>query len=96
MGNIIRYKIEENEVSIINSYQITVRKEMNTILNYLRSQEESNVWLRTNRSLIQEWVGHNNLYKLHICRSHTRTVDFEYPQPLYLKLIWFLLSIIRL
>lgn len=43
-------------------------------------------------SYVREWKGHNNLYKLHLFRSHTKDVDLEEPNKWYLELIWWLIG----
>lgn len=47
---------------------------------------------RSDDSMINEWVAHNNLYILHLFRNHTKDVDLNYPQKWYEQPIWWLLS----
>ena len=93
----IKAIVGDNCVTIQNSYTIDKRMVMRDVLNDLRDNFSSAVFdNRGNISMIFEWVAHNNLYNLHICRSHTKDVDFEYPQKWYFKLAWFLLGIIKI
>ena len=93
----IKAIVSDSCVTIQNSYTVDSRCVMRDILNDLRNDFSSSVFdNRSNTSMIFEWVAHNNLYKLHICRSHTKDVDFEYPQKWYFRLAWFLLGFIKL
>ena len=84
-------------ITIQNSYTVDKRRIMNDVLNDLRKSFSVPVLNnRSNIGMIFEWVAHNNLYKLHICRNHTKNVDLEYPQKWYYKLAWFLLGIIKI
>jgi len=38
---------------------------------------------RSECSLLCEWAAHKLLYQLHILRSHTESVDLNYPQKWY-------------
>lgn len=60
-------------------------KDMDSPLNY-----------RSNKSLIREWITHNNLYKLNLYRDRTASVDLNYPQKWYMKITYFIFSIISL
>lgn len=51
---------------------------------------------RSNKSLIREWITHNNLYKLNLYRDRTASVDLNYPQKWYMKIAYFIFSIISL
>lgn len=79
---------------IEDSYKIRTRDRMIDYISYYRRMYPKNsVWNRSNESLIHEWRGHNLLYDLHLFRSHTADVDFEYPQKWYCKVVWAILSV---
>lgn len=92
----IDYNLTNNCLTISNSYKITDKDIMNHELEIIREKEYENKYEilnnRTNNDLIKEWRAHNLLYKLNIFRSHTKTVDLEYPQKWYYKLIWKILG----
>lgn len=92
----IYYTITNNCLTIPNSYNITDKDVMNRVLEIIREKEYKNKYEvlnnRTNNDIIKEWRAHNLLYKLNIFRSHTKTVDLEYPQKWYYKLIWKILG----
>lgn len=81
-------------IQLKDSYKIHTSKEMCEILNELQSQGKDNgiIALRGCQSLINEWKGHNLLYDLHLYRSHTKDVDFEYPQDSRFRIIWSILA----
>lgn len=68
----------------------------------MRAQIEAHRWAipgnqalkRSTASLIQEWCGHNLLYRAGLFRSHTESVDFEDYQDPVVRLAWFLLSLL--
>lgn len=80
---------------ICDSYRVMSRKEMRCQLEAHRMINPLNNALnkRSINSLIREWCAHNLLYRLHIARSHTESVDFEYPQRWYYTAIWWILSV---
>ena len=43
---------------------------------------------RSTRSLLREWAAHKLLYQLHILRSHTESVDVDYPQRLSVRIAY--------
>jgi len=47
---------------------------------------------RSRKSMILEWRAHNLLYRLGIKKSKTADVDLEYPQPWYMKVIYWILG----
>lgn len=51
---------------------------------------------RSKKSMIREWIAHNNAYKLGYKRSRTAHADLEYPQKWYMKLLYCLIGIIKL
>lgn len=89
------YKVSKNNIHMENSYEVTNKFTMDNILYDIREDyaDECDVLQnRTNESMINEWVGHNNLYKLHLFRSHTKDVDLNWPQKWYEPIVWWLLS----
>lgn len=51
---------------------------------------------RSERSLLREWAAHKLLYCLHLWRSHTKSVDLNYPQAWWEKVAYFILGSIGL
>lgn len=68
--------------------------EMLNLLNNLRFQyPDNNVLLkRSNTNIMNEWVAHNNLYKLSLWVDHTKDVDIEADIPKWKCFIYYLLS----
>ena len=89
----ISFKILSNRVKILNSYQITNKKEMKSILtNFLKEHSE----IKFDRSidlLVKEWVVHNRMYKLGIKRDKTKDVDLEFNEKECYKLLYWILGI---
>ena len=73
-------------------------KEMSVILTTLKVQiaqlktVKSPFDNRTIESMINEWVSHNNCYKLGIAPDRTASVDLNYPQPWYMPIVYWLTS----
>jgi len=94
----LQITVTANDINILNSYQIRKRSDMEVVLEFIKEEYPTNAVIvnRSFNSMCNEWIAHNNLYKLHIARSRTKDVDLNYPQPWYLNLAYFLLSIITL
>ena len=80
---VIKYNITEYNIHIENSYILTKEDRIRQYLINLRDNIECCeldcivFHRRTIKSLIKEWIAHNVLYKLHIVRSHTKSVDLN-------------------
>ena len=73
------------------------KSEMSTILTTLKvqvaqAQIQSPFDNRTIESMINEWVSHNNCYKLSIAPDRTKDCDLNYPQPWYMPFVYWLTS----
>lgn len=85
--------MKKDVLTIRNSYLVREEAQMLKGIDRLIDQwPESDVWIRSNASLLREWKAHNLLYDLHLFREHTKDVDFEYPQKWYTRVAWFVLS----
>jgi len=51
---------------------------------------------RCDRSLLREWAAHKLLYCLHLWRSHTQSVDLNYPQKWYVRVAYLIVGSIGL
>lgn len=78
-NNNIEYIISEDNIRIENSYVITTEDYIELILTNLKNKISDHIVFqkRTIKSLTKEWIAHNVLYKLHIARSHTKSVDLN-------------------
>lgn len=80
---VIEYYVTKNNIHIENSYILTKEDRIRQYLINLRDNVESCelncivLYRRTIKSLTKEWIAHNVLYKLHIARSHTKSVDLN-------------------
>lgn len=73
------YDITDNNLHIYNSYRVVSSNMYKILLKIRRYNPESDVWLRSLYSLKNEWIVHNTLYKMNICRDRTKDVDLNYP-----------------
>lgn len=108
--NVIRTKIEdvdivitENNIHIHNSYEIIYSWYMKHILDTLEKYlKESNITMdnplnhRSKWSMIREWIAHNNAYNIGIMRDRTAYVDLNFPQKWYMKVLYFMCSLVIL
>lgn len=80
---VIEYYVTKNNIHIENSYILTKEDRIRQYLINLKDSieiAELNCIVfqkRTIKSLTKEWIAHNVLYKLHIARSHTKSVDLN-------------------
>lgn len=85
-------------IHIIDSYGYT-KAEMRDALNARRldaltpnyglPEEKEVLANRSNFSLINEWCVHNLLYRLDIFKERCASVDLNYPQPWYIRVLYF-------
>lgn len=81
------------------SYLIETRSEMKSILVDLKNQlDRASITMETPydhrsiESMVNEWVAHNNCYKLGLWKDRVISVDLNYPQPWYMPFIYWLTS----
>ena len=91
--------VSTNNIHIDNSYTIERRADMKIILQELKEELINNSITmdtpfnrRSTKSMINEWVAHNNLYKLGYKPERTKDVDINTPQPCYITVAYWLLS----
>ena len=82
----MKYTITKSNLHLVDSYKVSKTKFEGELAKIKGLHSNSNVWLRSTRSLCNEWGCHNLCYALHIFRSHTKDVDLNYPQKWYEKL----------
>lgn len=91
--------VSESNTHIEDSYKITKDKAMYNILNQIRISNIHNrnlaIFNRSLKSMIIEWRAYNLLYKLHICKERTKSVDLYLNEPLYKKISYYILHIIH-
>ena len=95
--------ITSNNINIKNSYKVTSRERMKVILNIIKEYVEDygegieNPFDHSSiKSMIREWVAHNNLYKLGYKKQQTKDVDLDHPQKWYIPVIYWVLSLVKL
>ena len=98
--NDVLFYITHNNIHITDSYKLN-KKQIYQFLKELRlderySMQDTPLDHRSDKSLVREWITHNNLYKLGLFKSRTKDVDLNYPQKRYMKVIYFIGSIIEL
>ena len=91
--------VTTNNIHIKDSYTVTKRTEIRNVLNTLEEYlKESNITMdnpfnhRSINSMVNEWITHNNLYKIGYKPERTGSIDLNYPQAWYIKLGYWLLS----
>ena len=92
----MKYTISKSNLHIIDSYAVS-KKRFEPFLNSVEAiHPDSDVWIRTKKSMCREWALHNLLYALHIARSHTADVDINYPQNWFVSIIYTVFGAIAL
>lgn len=90
LGVKIRYS--KNCVTVMDSYRIKSRREMEKILRIFKIQ----TGYKSKRSLsswVREWVAHNRLYKMNIARSRTKDCDMEEEIERWRESVYYILSL---
>lgn len=84
----------ENNTKIKNSYLIANKNIETELIKILQNRKNAGFKVtRTLDSYAKEWKAHNNLYKLHLYRSHTQDVDLEENISKKNQCIWKILGI---
>ena len=73
----MNYTITKGNLHIVDSYKVPKARFEGELAKIKALHPQSDVWLRSMRSLRREWVTHNLCYALHIYRSHTADVDLS-------------------
>lgn len=103
MVKIVVYGLEievyQYDIHIKDSHIVDIPFVMRDILEVLKKElKRSGVTMetpldhRSMRSMINEWIAHNNAYKLNYKPERTGSVDLNYPQKWYVKIIYWLAS----
>ena len=92
--------ISSNNINIKDSHLIWNPIEMRNILNAIQEfMKENNITMdipfnhRSKCSMIREWIAHNNAYTIGYKRERTGSVDLNFPQKWYVKVLYFFLSL---
>ena len=95
--------ITSNNINIKDSYKVTSRTRMKVILTIVKEYVEdygegieTPFDHRSIKSMVREWVTHNNLYKLGYKKQQTKNIDLNYPQKWYVPVVYWFLSLIQL
>lgn len=93
--------LSERNIHIQDSYTVRKRSKISSILSDIQDyahecELDTPMDKRSMKSMVREWVAHNNLHTLGIYRKRTGSVDLDYPQKWYLSVGYFILSIISL
>lgn len=88
----VSYSVDNTHIK--NSYMLKTRKiirEETIRIMDERKKKGYNV-SRSIDSYVREWIGHNRLYKLGICKDRTRDADLEENVNLFKNLVWLILG----
>ena len=75
----IVYNIDKNNIHIYDSYCVSKHDMLNVLYHIKTDSPYCDVWNRSMKSLVNEWVVHNFLYKLGLYQDRTKDVDLDYP-----------------
>jgi hypothetical protein len=91
----IEYTYSKDNVHIQDSFAITSKEEMMTILNAIRVEAAKNDYFydRDNKSWLTEWRAHNRLYNWGFIEEKTGSVDLSESES---KIRLFLYSILAI
>ena len=92
--------ISTNNIHIEDSYTVVNPVDMRIVLNDIKNYINNNLDIdtpfnhRTIKSTMHEWITHNNCYKLSLWPDRTKSVDINFPQKWYIRLLYFFGSLI--
>jgi hypothetical protein len=103
MVKIVVYGLEievyQYDIHIKDSHIVDIPFVMRDILEVLKKElkrsgitTETPLDHRSMRSMINEWIAHNNLYTLNYKKEQTGSVDLNHPQPWYMPILYWLFS----
>ena len=76
----VSYSITENNLHINDSAYVPKCAFRRNLVAIHELHPNSEVWKRSYCSLELEWAAHNFLFMLGLFKSHTESVDLNYPQ----------------
>ena len=92
----IEYVVSENNVHVINSYQIKNDETKRDFIMHLLVSVKGLADCRSQQSMFDEWKVHNALYQRGKQVERTKDVDFEFNQKWYFAIgYWFLSKILK-
>lgn len=92
----IEYVVSENNVHVINSYQIKNDEIKRDFITHLLVNVKGLADCRSAQSMFNEWKVHNALYQRGKQVERTKDVDFEFNQKWYLAIAyWFVSKILK-
>lgn len=88
--------ISKENTKIADSFRIENTSDMKEFIGLIQEKAFKNAAINTrdNKGMLREWRAHNILYSLGICTDRTKDVDLNINQKWYIKLAYYLLSII--
>lgn len=90
----VKYSIRENNLHIVDSAFVPKSAFRRNLVAIHELHPESLVWDRSYCSMEMEWATHNFLYALNLWKSHTESVDINYPQKWYISLGYWIVGAI--
>lgn len=94
--------ISTYNIHIEDSYEVVNPVDMRIMLKDIKTYIDYKLDIdnpfnhRTIKSMIREWITHNNCYKLNLWQYRTKSIDINYPQKWYIKIAYFFGSLIIL
>lgn len=83
----------KDNTHIENSYKVETRKRIRENCIWIVEKRKAMKYpTRSLNSYVNEWKGHNNLYKLGLFKDHTKDVDLEEPQSILWRIIWWIIG----
>lgn len=96
-GYILKVYSTKYNTHIHDSYQVKRINDMKGAIALIRTavhDKNTAIHKRSVNSMIHEWRAHNLLYSLGIKKSRTGSTDLEANQPRYMKIAYFILSLL--
>lgn len=95
--------VSTNNINIKCSYKVKDKDNMRRILGLIKEYVddygegiETPFDHRSIKSMVSEWVAHNNAYKVNYKEHQTCNLDLNYPQKWYAPAVYWLLSLVEL
>lgn len=75
----INYTITKDDLKIIDCYKEKKEKYQKDLNSIKAIHKDSDVWLRSMKSLVREWATHAFFYNIGYKREQTKDADLNYP-----------------
>ena len=75
--NNVLFQYDKNNIHVVDSYKVKENDIMNYLVEFKRKIGKDFTYKRSLEDMKIEWIAHNVLYRMGICKSRTKHVDIN-------------------